>query len=135
MYSSGVMTSTSMTGSSSLSPACLAAFWTAMEPAILKAISDESTSWYVPSSRIALTSTTGDTGQDPVFEGLFDSLIDRGDVLPGNPSTRDLVDELVAAAGAGRFQADDDMAVLALAAGLPDVLALDLGDRPLMVSR
>jgi hypothetical protein len=31
----------------------------AMEPAILNAISDESTSWYDPSNRVTLTSTTG----------------------------------------------------------------------------
>ena len=32
---------------------------TAIEPAILNAISDESTSWYEPSYSVALTSTTG----------------------------------------------------------------------------
>jgi hypothetical protein len=32
---------------------------TAIEPAILNAISDESTSWYDPSNRVTLTSTTG----------------------------------------------------------------------------
>ncbi len=69
-----------------------------------------------------------ETGQDPVFQGLFDSLIDRRDVLTGNAPAGDLVDELVAAAGPGRFQTDDDVPVLALTAGLADVLALDLGN-------
>ena len=67
-----------------------------------------------------------ETRQDPVFESLLDSVVDRRDVLPGNPSTRDLVDELVAAAGTGRFEADEDVAVLTLTARLTDVLALDL---------
>ena len=48
MYSSGVTTSTAMTGSSSTGLALRAAFFTAMEPAILNAISEESTSWYEP---------------------------------------------------------------------------------------
>ena len=37
----------------------LAASLKAMEPAILKAISDESTSWYEPSSKVTFTSTIG----------------------------------------------------------------------------
>jgi hypothetical protein len=45
MKSSGVVTSTSMTGSSSWMPALRAASLMAMEPAILNAISEESTSW------------------------------------------------------------------------------------------
>ena len=43
--SSGVVTSYSMTGSSSTGSALRAASFTAMEPAILNAISEESTSW------------------------------------------------------------------------------------------
>ncbi len=45
MYSSGVVTSTPMIGSRSTGWACLAASLNAMEPAILNAISEESTSW------------------------------------------------------------------------------------------
>ena len=48
MFSSGVTTSTAMTGSSRTGLALRAASFTAMEPAILKAISEESTSWYDP---------------------------------------------------------------------------------------
>ena len=44
MNSSGVVTSYSITGSSSTGSALRAASFTAIEPAILKAISDESTS-------------------------------------------------------------------------------------------
>ncbi len=49
MYSSGVTTSTAITGSSSTGAAFLAASWKAIEPAILNAISEESTSWKLPS--------------------------------------------------------------------------------------
>ena len=46
--SSGTVTVTSMTGSSSTGLAARMAFLTAIEPAILNAISEESTSWYDP---------------------------------------------------------------------------------------
>ena len=45
MYSSGVTTSTAKTGSSSIGPAFGIASLNAIEPAILNAISEESTSW------------------------------------------------------------------------------------------
>ena len=59
MYSSGVTTSTAKTGSSSVGLARLAASWSASEPAILKAISEESVSWYLPSVSVTRTSTIG----------------------------------------------------------------------------
>ena len=59
MNSSGVTTSTANTGSSSTGLARLAASWSASEPATLKAISDESTSWYLPSVSVTRTSTIG----------------------------------------------------------------------------
>ncbi len=49
MYSSGVTTSTSMTGSRMTGRARFEASWKAIEPAILNATSDESTSWKLPS--------------------------------------------------------------------------------------
>ena len=49
MKSSGVTTSTAIIGSRITGSAFFAAAWKAMEPAILKAISEESTSWYEPS--------------------------------------------------------------------------------------
>ncbi len=52
--------------------------------------------------------------------------VDRGDVLLRDGPAGDLVDELVAPAGAGGLQGDDHVAVLALAAGLADVAELDL---------
>ena len=48
-----------MIGSSSTGLAISAAFLKAIWPAILNAISDESTSWYWPSTSVALTSTVG----------------------------------------------------------------------------
>ena len=59
MNSSGIRTSTFMIGSRMAGSALLKASLTAIEPAILNAISDESTSWYEPSNRVTLTSTTG----------------------------------------------------------------------------
>ena len=59
MYSSGVTTSTAMIGSSSTGLALRAASRKPMVPAILNAISEESTSWYEPSMRVALMSTSG----------------------------------------------------------------------------
>ena len=65
MKSSGVTTSTAMIGSSSTGLARLAASLSASEPAILKAISDESVSWYLPSTSVALTSTMGKPALTP----------------------------------------------------------------------
>ena len=59
MNSSGIVTSTRMIGSRIVGSAFEKASLTAIEPAILNAISDESTSWYDPSKSVALTSTTG----------------------------------------------------------------------------
>ena len=56
---SGTTTSTSMTGSSRRGRALAIAAFMAMDPAILKAISLESTSWKDPSRRLTLTSTRG----------------------------------------------------------------------------
>ncbi len=59
MYSSGVTTSTAMIGSRMAGFAFRAPSLNAMDPAILKAISDESTSWKEPSKSFTLTSSTG----------------------------------------------------------------------------
>ena len=52
-------TSTAKIGSSSTGLARLAASLKAIEPATLKAISEESTSWYLPSTSVTLMSTIG----------------------------------------------------------------------------
>jgi hypothetical protein len=57
--SSGVTTSTLKMGSSSTGLARLTASWSASEPAILNASSDESVSWNLPSVSVTRTSTSG----------------------------------------------------------------------------
>jgi hypothetical protein len=59
MNSSGVVISTFMIGSKSVAPAFAMASFQASEPAILNAISEESTSWYWPSRSRTAKSTTG----------------------------------------------------------------------------
>ena len=54
-----------MIGSSSTGLAISAAFLKAIEPAILNAISEESTSWYGPSTSVARTSTVGYPASTP----------------------------------------------------------------------
>ena len=58
-YSSGTATVTVMIGSISTAPAFSIASLNAIEPAILKAISDESTEWCWPSKSLTRTSCTG----------------------------------------------------------------------------
>ena len=60
------------------------------------------------------------------MQRFLDTGVDRGDVLLGDDAARDLVDELIAAAGAGGLEVDHDVAVLAATAGLADVALLDL---------
>jgi len=59
MYSSGISMSILTMGSSSVGLHCSTPFLNPMEPAILKAISDESTVWKDPSKSETRTSTTG----------------------------------------------------------------------------
>ncbi len=59
MNSSVVLISTFITGSRMVGLALAMASLKASEPAILNAISEESTSWYWPSSRRTLKSTIG----------------------------------------------------------------------------
>ncbi len=57
--SSGTTTSSSAIGSSRMGLAMAAAFLKAREPAILNAISEESTVWKEPSNTVTRTSTIG----------------------------------------------------------------------------
>ena len=66
----------------------------ASEPAILKAISEESTSWYWPSIRRTRKSTTRVSGEEAPLAGLPDALLDRRAVVLRNRAAEDLVDEL-----------------------------------------
>ena len=68
------------------------------------------------------------SGQHAVLERFLDALLDRRDVLARDHAADDLVLEHEARARLGRLHVDDHMAVLSLAARLPDELAFDLLD-------
>ena len=63
--SSGTVTSSSMIGSSSTGSAFEYASLNAIDPAILNAISDESTVWYWPSTSRTVTPCTGAPASSP----------------------------------------------------------------------
>ena len=126
MFSSGVTTSTAMTGSSSTG--------LALPGGVLHGHGPGDLEGHLRGVDVVVRAVGqgdpdvdhGVAGQDPVGQGLLDPGVDGRDVLLGDDAARDLVDELVAPAGAGGLQADDHMAVLTPATGLADVPALDL---------
>src|SRR5438105_805773 len=71
-------------------------------------------------------------GEDPGLHRLLDAEVDGRDELLRDLAADDLVDELVALARLGRLEVDDDVAILAAAAGLaneaPPNLLDGLGD-------
>ena len=73
-------------------------------------------------------------GLDAAAERLLDPLLDGGDELGRDRAALDLVDEVEALAGR-RLDVDDDVAVLAAAAGLADEAARDLLAGSRIVSR
>src|SRR3990170_1082906 len=87
-YSSGVTTSTAMTGSSSFGWARPIAFFNPTQPPTLNPIR---------------------------LHRLLDAEVDRGYVLARDLAADDLVEELVALARLGRLEVDDGVAVLAAA--------------------
>ena len=66
-----------MIGSSSTGSAFSYASLNAIEPAILNAISEESTVWYEPSTSSTRTPWTGRAGELAVHHRLLDPLVDR----------------------------------------------------------
>ena len=60
----------------------------------------------------------GVAGEHAGVERLLDAGVDRRDVLLGDAAAGDLVDELVAAAGAGGLEVDGDLGELARATRL-----------------
>ena len=70
----------------------------------------------------------GVAGQDTRGQCFGDTGVDRSDVLLGDNTTSNLVEELVAATGARGLQGDDDVTVLTLTTGLTNVLLFDLLD-------
>ena len=63
-------------------------------------------------------STTRVAGEDAAAHRLADALLDRGDELLRDDAADDVVLEDEALAALGRLDLDDDVAVLAVAAGL-----------------
>ena len=72
----------------------------------------------------------GVAGEHAGGHRVLDAGVDRRDVLLGDAAAADLVDELVAAAGAGGLQVDRDLGVLARATRLLLVGVGVLDDRP-----
>ena len=68
----------------------------------------------------------GIAGEDPRLHRLLNAEVDCRDVLARDLAADDLVDELVAVPRLCGLEVDDDVAVLAAAAGLADEAALDL---------
>ncbi len=68
----------------------------------------------------------GIAGEDARLHRLLDAEVDCGDVLARDLAADDLVDELVAVPRRRGLEVDDDVPVLAAAAGLADEAALDL---------
>ena len=66
------------------------------------------------------------TGEDTGLEGALDTGVNRGDIFFRDRAADDRVDELVTLAGLVGGDADLDMAVLALTAGLTGVLVVDV---------
>jgi hypothetical protein len=124
-----VVTSTDIIGSSSAGSALRAASFITIEPAILNAISDESTSWYWPSSSVSLHADQRVAGEHAVLHGVLRARVHRGDELLGDAATGHRVDELVRGAVGlerQRLQLDDDLRVLARATGLLLVHVVEL---------
>src|SRR5213595_712392 len=95
-----------MIGSSRMGCARRAASFTAMEPAILKAISLESTSWY-DIHELDLHVHHGIARQHAVLERFLDALLDRADVLPRDHAAHDVVLEHEARPRLARRHVDD----------------------------
>ena len=123
--SSGVSTSTCIIGSSSTGSARRMPSLNAMDAAMRKAFSFESTSWYEPKKSVAFTSTTA-ARQHAGVERFADALVHGWDELARHHAALDRVDELVALARLLRLQLQHHMAILATTARLLDELAFDL---------
>ena len=67
----------------------------AIEPAILNAISDESTVWYEPSTSSHADALHRRAGELAVLHRLLDALVDRRPEALRDHAADDLVDELV----------------------------------------
>ena len=126
MKSSGVRTSTFMTGSSSTGVASRAAAWAPIEPAIWKAISRRVDLVEAAAREPDLDVDHGVAGHDAARQRLAHAALDRRDELARDAAADGVVLEDDAAA-LGRLDVEHDVAVLAAAARLADELALGVG--------
>ena len=90
----------------------------ARRPAILKAISLESTSWIAAVEDGGAEVDHGVAGEVAADGGFEDALFDGGDEVAGDGAAEDVVDELEAAAAREGFDADLAVAELAVASAL-----------------
>ena len=91
-----------------------------MEPATLKAISEESTSWYDPSTSLTRTSTTGNPPSTPVCSDSRTPCSTGLKYSFGTAPTDDLLLELDPRTGLVRLELEYHVPELPLAATLPD---------------
>ena len=96
----------------------------AIEPAILNAISDESTLWYEPSTSSHADALHRRAGELAVVHRLLDALVDGRAEALRDDAADDLVDELVARPAVDRLDHDVAVAELAAAARLLLVAAV-----------
>ena len=96
----------------------------AIEPAILNAISDESTVWYEPSTSRTRTPCTGAPASSPCCIASWMPLSTAGPEALRDDAADDLVHELVAGVALERLEDDVAVAELAAAAGLLLVAAV-----------
>ena len=130
-WSCGVVTSTSMIGSRMTGPAFFMPSRKQALAAISNASADESTSWYLPSTRRVLEVHRREAGQHAGFGLHLDALLDRRDVLLRHRAADHLVLELDARVALLRLEGDLHLGVLARAARLLLVgvgLGVRLGD-------
>ena len=118
MYSSGVVTDTSMMGSRSTGPAFSATLRNASVPATLKAMSDEIDRMVRPVVAFRGEVLERVPGQDTLRSRLLDSALHRREVLGRYHSTFDLALELESLPSRERFQANPAIAELSAATAL-----------------
>ena len=116
--SSGTEISTAITGSSITGSAFVYASRNASDPAILNAISDESTLWYEPSTSVDPDADHREARQLALEHRLLHALVDGAAEALRDHAADDLVAELVALVAGQRLDLDVAVAELAAAAGL-----------------
>ena len=124
--SSGTLASSSMIGSRRTGSALIYASFQAIEPAILNAISDESTVWYEPSTSSTRTPCTGAPASSPWCIASWIPLSTAGRKLCGMTPPTILSTNSYSISGRRR---DDDVAVAELATSAGLFLVAPVGAR------